>query len=96
MNLNQYKFSLVILTIVFATLISAGNSLALTPTIDSITPNSGPNTSPTNVTITGSNFEQGANVSLFGGGPYIKGSIDTLGLTSANAVYVSGSYAYVA
>jgi len=69
------------------------SALAEVPVIDSITPNSGPNTSTTNVTITGSNFEQGAKVFLFPGGPYIIGSFDTL---YAQGVYVSGNYAYVA
>ena len=98
MNINQIKSSLIILTIVFTTFIITGNSLALTPIIDSITPDSGPNTSPTDVTITGSDFEQGANVSLFPGGLYIKGSVDLSfdTLSSAQDVYVSGSYAYVA
>ena len=94
MNLNQYKSCLVILTIVFATLINAENSIALTPIIDSITPNSGPNASPTEVIINGSNFEQGANVSLLPGGMYIKGSLDEH--LSGEDVYVSGNYAYVA
>ena len=94
MNLTQYKFYSVIFTIVVITLISAGNSAALTPTIDTITPNSAPNTSPTNVTITGSDFEQDANVSLLPGAPYSIGSVDKL--TEVHDVYVSGSYAYVA
>ena len=96
MNINKYKLCVVISTTVLAILINAGTCLAFTPIIDSITPDSGSNASTTNVTITGSNFEQGAHVSLFGGGPYIKGSIDTTGLTSATGVYFSGSYAYVA
>ena len=38
--------------------------------------------------------KEGANVSLFPGGPYIKGFIDTEG--RASDVYVYGFYAYVA
>ncbi len=53
-------------------------ALAEVPVIGSITPDSGWNALTTDVTITGSNFEQGAKLSLFGGGPYIKGSIDSL------------------
>ncbi|MFV1952127.1 MAG: beta-propeller domain-containing protein, partial [Nitrospinota bacterium] len=54
----------------------------------------GGNNSATGVTINGSNFEQDAEVYLFPGGPYIKGSVD-LGYYTGG-VYVSGSYAYVA
>ena len=66
MNINKYKFYLVILTIVSTTFIITENSLALTPAIDSITPDSAWNNSPTDVTITGSDFEPGANVSQIG------------------------------
>ena len=85
---------MLIFTILLATLINSGNSLALTPVIDSITPDSGPNNVSTDVTITGSNFEEGANVSIFGGGPYIKGFVDTPGWSQS--IYISGSYVYVA
>ena len=74
--------------------VQVSSTLAQTPVIDSITPDSGWSDLTTNVTITGSNFEEGAKVSLFPGGLYIKGSVDTGGI--AYDVYVSGSYAYVA
>ena len=73
--------------------IQVSSALAQAPVIDSITPDSGPNTSPTDVTITGSNFEQAANASLFPGGMYIKGSVALP--AGAYDVYVSGSYAYM-
>ena len=94
MNLHQYKSYLFILTIVSAALINS-----CSPAIDSITPDSGRNTSATEVIINGSNFMQGADVSLFPGGMYLKGSVDLSAvwpLKSAKDIYVSGSYAYVA
>jgi hypothetical protein len=93
MNLNHRSF-LIILVILCAIFINAGESLALTPIIDSITPDSAPNTSVTDVTIRGSNFVQDARVSLFPGGLYIKAYVDTPG--EAFGLYISGRYAYVA
>lgn len=66
---------------------------ALTPEIHSIEPDNGTNTSLTDITILGDNFDAVPRVELFGGGPNIIGSIVTLGL--ARDVYVSGNYAYV-
>ncbi|MBI5183022.1 MAG: fibronectin type III domain-containing protein [Nitrospinae bacterium] len=94
MNLNQYRLLLIIFTIICTTLITVENTYAILPIIDSITPDSGLNNLPTDVTITGANFEQGANFSLLPGMPYIKGSVDTP--DTAIGVYVSGKYAYVA
>lgn len=64
------------------------------PTVTSVNPDTGTTDSVTRVTIKGADFEPGAKVSLLNGGPLLIGSYDTPG--SANDVYVSGDYAYVA
>ncbi len=66
----------------------------LTPTVISVTPNKGEIGSTQDVTITGTNFEPGAKVSLLNGGPFLAGDYNTPGW--ADSVYVSGDYAYVA
>jgi len=70
-------------------------SYPLTPAVTSVTPNTGTTGSTQDVTITGTNFEPGAKVSLLNGGPFLAGSYDTTpGI--AKGVYVSGNYAFVA
>jgi hypothetical protein len=62
------------------------------PEIQSITPSFGP--PGTEVTVHGAGFQPGAKAALYGGGPYITGTVDTPG--HACGVAVSGNYAYVA
>ncbi|MFV1951043.1 MAG: IPT/TIG domain-containing protein [Nitrospinota bacterium] len=70
-------------------------SYSLTPTVTSVTPNTGTTGSTQDVTITGTNFEPGAKVSLLNGGPFLAGDYDTTpGI--AKGVFVSGNYAFVA
>ena len=69
-------------------------SYPLTPTVTSVTPNTGRPGLTQDVTIAGTTFEAKTKVSLLNGGPFLAGSYNTPG--SAKAVYVSGNYAYVA
>ena len=46
------------------------------------------------ITITGEGFQSGAQGLVWGGGPYVSGSVNTLG--DARDVVISGGYAYVA
>jgi len=71
-------------------------SYSAVPTVTSVVPSSGTADSPTEVTITGENFEPGARVSLLNGGPFLVGRVDIALKKYANRVYVSGAYAYVA
>lgn len=66
-------------------------SYSAVPTVMSVVPSSGTTDSPTEVTITGENFEPGAKVSLLNGGPFVVGSLDI----PAQDVYISGNYAYL-
>lgn len=67
---------------------------AAAPVINSITPDTGYNTTSTKITINGANFSQNSKVYVGHGGAYIKGSVDTP--DSACGVYVLDNYAYVA
>ncbi|MGA1796410.1 MAG: hypothetical protein ACMUIL_11195 [bacterium] len=76
---------------------------AAVPIISSIEPDLGINTEPTTITIRGSGFLPAPTVSLYGGGPYITGSYDTIiingacdGHYYAHGIYIAGFYAYVA
>ncbi|MEW6381874.1 MAG: Ig-like domain-containing protein [bacterium] len=64
------------------------------PVITSISPDHGPRGMNTDLTIRGAGFSPGMKVSIWGGGVYIKGSHSTAG--SANSLYCSGSYVYLA
>ena len=66
----------------------------MTPTVTSVTPNTGTSYSTQDVTITGTNFEAGAKVSLLNGGPFLAGACNTP--DSARDIHVSGDYAFVA
>ncbi len=87
--LEKFRYSIVALLIcILITLTTGGNALALVPTIDSITPASGWNNFETEVTINGSNFEEGAEVSI----ATILSSVD---ISYACDVYILENYAYV-
>ncbi|MEW6416694.1 MAG: S8 family serine peptidase [Nitrospirota bacterium] len=66
------------------------------PRINSITPDEGWMATPTPVTIAGSNFMKTPRASLYGGGPYIVGSVRSSVCNAFEDVHVSGNYAYVA
>jgi|GEM_PF-1846862 len=74
-------------------LLCASSAFAIPPEVDSVTPNYGIVDSTTDITIHGDNFEAGAKVALYGGGPNKRGLISFPAFTWG--VYVSGNYAYV-
>lgn len=63
------------------------------PQIDSIVPDQGRRDTTTQVHIYGSNLQATSKVSLYGGGPNIKGTLDQY--NNLYGVYVSVDYAYV-
>ena len=71
-------------------------SKAPPPKMNLITPDEGWMTTPTPVTITGSDFLKTPKASLYGGGPYIIGSVGSSVCNAFEDVHVSGNYAYVA
>jgi hypothetical protein len=83
-------FSIIILNIVLCA------SVAFSLDIASISPTSGLSAEDTSVSIFGAGFQEGAKASLYGGGPYVKGSCSLAGLGIGKDVYVSGDYAYIA
>jgi hypothetical protein len=64
------------------------------PDISSVEPALGGSGSELDIVISGSNFESGAKVALYGGGPFVKGTASTPSL--ARNVFISGNFAYVA
>ncbi|MCG2721624.1 MAG: S8 family serine peptidase, partial [Thermodesulfovibrionales bacterium] len=66
------------------------------PNIDSIIPDEGWLTTPTTVTVTGSDFLRNPKASLYGGGPYLTGSVRSSLCSVFADIHVSGNYAYVA
>jgi hypothetical protein len=64
------------------------------PEIYSVAPSHGRSDSALDIIITGNNFESGAKVALYGGGPFVKSTISTPSL--AKNVFIAGNFAYVA
>ena len=94
----------VLLSVFFSVLVMSmvAAAFAATPTISSITPSSGINTTSVSITnLAGTNFQSGATVMLTPVNviPVHKGSIAHGGsvlLNGAQSVFISGNYAYVA
>ncbi|MFQ5455595.1 MAG: choice-of-anchor D domain-containing protein [Nitrospirota bacterium] len=82
------------LLLLFVSTIYVESSYPMTPIITSVSPNTGSTDKVQNITVTGTNFEQGAKATLLNGGAFFAGAYDTTGY--AYNVYVSGNYAYIA
>ncbi len=86
------KLKIVVLILLFFSLTK--KAFALAPVINSVSPDSGHNTTETPITITGKNFDTTCRVYISIEGSSIIGNINTPGY--AEGVYISGSYAYIA
>jgi hypothetical protein len=93
-NLASNQCWIIFILIIFLGVLSGSFVYGSTPEISSIEPNLGRPDQETNIVIKGNNFESGVKVALYGGGPFIKGSASTP--YSANNVFISGNFAYVA
>ena len=95
-RLQKKQFFHIWLGVIFLTLWAIGSSFTVSAAlrIDSITPDHGLSGDNTPLTIKGKGFSSGVKVAMWGGGTYIKGSYSAKG--PVNALYCSGSYAYLA
>ena len=80
--------------VAFLELLFLNPAYADTPDIISVQPALGGSDSELDIVISGSNFESGAKVALYGGGPFVKNTVSTPSL--ARNVFISGNFAYVA
>ena len=90
--IKTLAFQLLAMTFFIASL-NCPSAFALPPEIHSVEPDHGLINSTTSITIHGDNYETKPKVALYGGGPYIVGSVVTPG--DENDTYDSGNYAYV-
>jgi hypothetical protein len=93
-NQVSHQAWIIFVFVAFLELLFLNPAYGDTPEISSVEPYSGVSDREINIAIKGSNFESGAKVALYGGGPFVKGSVPMP--ADANNVFISGDFAYVA